>query len=214
VQMPEMNGLDATRQIREKEKASGRRLPIFAMTAHAMDGDRERCLDAGMDGYFAKPIDPRTFLAAIESRTLPTERVSGSLDAAKAGGAFDEAALLARFDGNRKLLESLARTFREDCPKMMARIRKSLQTRDTKGLAEAAHALKGSVGNFGPSSTFDSARKIEMAARQGTLDGAWEMHAALEDDIAQLLPELEKLSEGKRAPGRTTRSQAAPRRKR
>jgi len=167
-----------------------------------------------MDGYFAKPLDPRSFLAAIESRALPTERVSGRLDAAKAEGAFDEAALLARFDGNRKLLESLARTFREDCPKMRARIRKSLQTRDMRGLAEAAHALKGSVGNFGASSAFDSARKIEMTARQGTLDGAWEMYAALEDDIARLLPGLEKLSEGKRAPGQRPRSLATPRRKR
>jgi PAS domain S-box-containing protein len=214
VQMPELSGLDATRQIREKEKASGQHLPIFAMTAHAMDGDRERCLQAGMDGYFAKPLDPRPFLAAIESRALPTETVSGRFDASKAEGSFDQAALLARVDGNRKLLESLARTFREDCPKMMARIRKSLQTGDMQGLAEAAHALKGSVGNFGASSAFDSARKIEMTARQGTLDGAWEMYAALEDDTARLLPGLEKLSEGKRAPGQRTRSLATPRRKR
>jgi PAS domain S-box-containing protein len=214
VQMPELNGLDATRQIREKEKASGAHLPIFAMTAHAMDGDRERCLEAGMDGYFAKPIDPRTFLAAIESRALPTESVSGSLDPSKSEGAFDEAALLARFDGNRKLLESLARTFQEDCPKMMARIRKSLQMRDTPGLAEAAHALKGSVGNFGASAAFDSAKRLEITTRQGALDGAWEMYASLEDDIARLLPGLEKLSVGKRSPGQSTRSQAAPRRKR
>lgn len=214
VQMPELNGLDATRQIREKEKATGQHLPIFAMTAHAMDGDRERCLEAGMDGYFAKPIEPRSLLAAIESRALPTESVSGSLDPSKAGGAFDESALLARFDGNRKLLESLARTFREDCPKMMARIRNSLQARDTQGLADAAHALKGSVGNFGASSAFDSAKKIEMTARQGTLDGAWEMYAALEDDIARLLPELQALSREKAVSGRTKHSQGSPRRNR
>lgn len=97
---------------------------------------------------------------------------------------------------------------------MMARIRNSLQARDTQGLADAAHALKGSVGNFGASSAFDSAKKIEMTARQGTLDGAWEMYAALEDDIARLLPELQALSREKAVSGRTKHSQGSPRRNR
>ena len=66
VQMPEMGGLEATRIIREKEKGSGQHLPIIAMTAHAMQGDREQCLEAGMDGYLAKPIDPKTFLQTVE----------------------------------------------------------------------------------------------------------------------------------------------------
>ena len=117
VQMPEMGGLEATRIIREKEKASGQHLPIIAMTAHAMQGDREQCLEAGMDGYLAKPIDPKTFLQTVEgiSERSSETAASGGEGAADAAGALDSKALLARFSGNRKLLRNIVKTFREDC---------------------------------------------------------------------------------------------------
>jgi two-component system, sensor histidine kinase and response regulator len=214
VQMPEMGGIEATQRIREHEKSTGAHLPILAMTAHAMEGDRERCLAAGMDGYIAKPIEPKTFLDTVESATPPVAAVSGDGQGPEAEGAFDEGMLLGRFNGNRTLLRLLVKTFRDDCPKMMGRIRSALGARDTAALADAAHGLKGSVGNFGTSAAQRTARKMEMMGRRGTLDGAWETYAVLEDDIARLLPALHVIGDSKGRAGRHSRSHQTTRRKR
>jgi CheY-like chemotaxis protein len=229
VQMPEMGGLEATQLIREKEKSTGGHLPIVAMTAHAMHGDRERCIAAGMDGYLAKPIDPKSFLQTVEGISQQvtqsetggqeSEAREGSTDQASAGRgaggrALDVTALLEWFSGNRKLLRSIVKTFRDDCPQMMARIRSALAANDANLLADAAHALKGSVGNFGPTAALDTIREMEKIARQGKLDGAWELYATLEDEIALLLPALHAIGAQKRPLRRRGRSHHAPGRKR
>jgi PAS domain S-box-containing protein len=221
VQMPEMGGLEATQLIREKEKSTGEHLPILAMTAHAMQGDRERCIAAGMDGYLAKPIDPKSFLQTVEgvsqraaqSETTPKEAV-GREEGGDGHRSLDAKALLEWFSGNRKLLRSIVRTFRDDCPRMMARIRSALTANDANLLAEGAHALKGSVGNFGPTAALEATREMEKIARQGKLDGAWELYATLEDEIALLLPALHAIGAQKRPLRRTSRSPHAPGRKR
>jgi PAS domain S-box-containing protein len=202
VQMPEMGGIEATEEIRRKEKSNGGHIPIFAMTAHAMPGDRERCLAAGMDGYIPKPLDPKLFTQIVETGASPSSPTSAGRSAEsqdKPDRAVDAEKLLSRFDGNRKLLRSLIKTFQHDCPKMMARIRSGLSARDPRALAEAAHALKGSVGNFGQSSAFETARDIEKTGREGKLDGAWEIYATLEDDLARLLPALQSAGSPKGA---------------
>jgi CheY-like chemotaxis protein len=221
VQMPEMGGLEATQLIREREKSTGEHLPILAMTAHAMQGDRERCIAVGMDGYLAKPIDPKSFLQTVEGisqRAAPSEttpKEAGSSDASSdAPRALDTKALLEWFSGNRKLLRSIVKTFRDDCPRMMARIRSALAANDANLLADGAHALKGSVGNFGPTAALDTIREMEKIARQGKLDGAWELYATLEDEIALLLPALHAIGAQKRPLRRTARPQHAPGRKR
>jgi len=212
VQMPEMGGIEATRAIREKEKATGAHVLVLALTAHAMQGDRERCLAAGMDGYIAKPIDPREFLATVEAATASIPAAPGGSDGTEARAALDEPALLARFNGNRDLLRTLVKTFRDDCPEMMARIRTALGSRDAKALAEAAHGLKGSVGNFGHSAALDTARKLETIARQGLLDGTWELYASLENDIERLLPALQIIGNSENVGGRPDRLQPGRRR--
>jgi PAS domain S-box-containing protein len=204
VQMPEMGGIEATEEIRRKEKSNGGHIPVFAMTAHAMPGDRERCLAAGMDGYISKPIDPKLFTQIIETGASPTsamgaEEEAKRSDKGKRDGGANADKILARFDGNRKLLRSLIQTFQHDCPKMMTKIRAALSARDPRMLAEAAHALKGSVGNFGPSSAFETAREIEKTGREGKLDGAWELYATLEDDLARFLPALQSVGSPKDA---------------
>jgi PAS domain S-box-containing protein len=224
VQMPEMGGIEATQAIRATESSAGAHVPIVAMTAHAMRGDRERCIEAGMDGYLAKPLDPRTFLQTVETMAAAgAAAASGTAhqpEAAKqnanAYGGLDEAALLARFDGNRKLLQSLAKTFLEDYPKTMARIQKALKLRDPAALADAAHALKGSVGNFGPSGAFETARGLEMAGRKGTLEGSWEAYATLEDQMADVSPVLARYRNAmlKKSKKRHGSSNHSPRRKR
>jgi PAS domain S-box-containing protein len=216
VQMPEMGGLEATRVIREKEKGSGHHLPIIAMTAHAMQGDREQCLEAGMDGYLAKPIDPKTFLQTVEgisARSVGSEPAENE-ETAGLAGALDGKALLARFSGNRKLLRNIVKAFREDCPRMMGRIRNALTARDAVALADSAHALKGSIGNFGDSAALETTREMEKAARQGKLDGTWELYATLEDQIASLLPALHTIGAQKPKSQRQARSQHSTGRKR
>ena len=215
IQMPEMGGIEATEEIRRKEKSNGGHIPIFAMTAHAMPGDRERCLAAGMDGYVPKPIDPKLFTQIIETGASPSsamgaEEEAKRSDRAKREGAANADKILARFDGNRKLLGSLIRAFQLDCPKMLTKIRGALSARDPRMLAEAAHALKGSVGNFGPSSAFETAREIEKTGREGKLDGAWELYATLEDDLARFLPVLQSAGspKGAKAQPRTKPSRA------
>jgi len=196
LQMPEMGGIEATRTIREKEKSTETRTPIIAMTAHAMRGDREKCLAAGMDGYVSKPLNPQTFVETVEA--IARGETLGQVEEKEAktvSGAFDGQRLLRRFNGNRKLLKSLIRTFATDCPKMMSRIRKALDAHDTSKLADAAHAFKGAVGNFGPNAAFETAKEIEKTARQDTLDGLLELYAELEDDVASLLPELERVGQ-------------------
>jgi CheY-like chemotaxis protein len=225
VQMPEMGGLEATQLIREKEKSTGGHLPIVAMTAHAMPGDRERCIAAGMDGYLAKPIDPKSFLQTAEGisqqvaeseagRDGPKTREASADGSGDGRRALDATALLEWFSGNRKLLRTIVKTFHDDCPRMMARIRSALAANDANLLADGAHALKGSVGNFGPTAALDTIREMEKIARQGKLDGAWELYATLEDEIALLLPALHAIGAQKRPLRRTGRSHHAPGRKR
>ena len=225
VQMPEMGGIEATQIIREKENSSGAHVRIVAMTAHAMRGDRERCLEAGMDGYLAKPLDPRTFIQTVETIATPpiasklgTEsknaaNLATSADASSTA-SFDASTLLARFDGNKKLLQSLVKAFLEDLPKMMERIRDALKARNPAAIAESAHALKGSVGNFGRSAGFETARTLEMAGRKGTLEGSWEVFATLEDQMATLTPLLARQGNVKQAKKRRGGHQHSPRRKR
>ncbi len=221
VQMPEMGGLEATQLIRENEKATGEHLPILAMTAHAMQGDRERCIAAGMDGYLAKPIDPKSFFQTVEGisqRAAQGETTAKEAVGREQGGddrrSLDAKALLEWFSGNRKLLRDIVKTFRDDCPRMMSRIRSALAANDANLLAEGAHALKGSVGNFGPTAALEATREMEKIARQGKLDGAWELYATLEDEIALLLPALHAIGAQKRASRRKSRPQHAPGRKR
>jgi two-component system sensor histidine kinase/response regulator len=190
-------------------------VPIIAMTAHAMQGDRERCLAAGMDGYIAKPLDPKKFLQTVEAAGADGAAATAVVDDGEEPEATVESeTLLERFSGNKNLLRSLVKTFSKDCPNMMARIRNSLGSRDTAALADASHALKGSVGNFGPSAALETARQIEKEARQGKLDGAWEMYATLEDNIARLLPALQAIGGPQSTTGHSKRPHPAGRRKR
>ena len=123
-----------------------------------------------------KPIDPKSFLEIVETGASSAPAKTGE-EEEKTDGAIDAKALLARFGGNRKLLQSLIQTFRDDCPQMMAKIRSAVAARNARALADASHGLKGSVGNFGVSSAFGTAREMEKTARQGKHGGAWELYA-------------------------------------
>ena len=181
VQMPVMDGLAATVAIRKCEEKSGTHIPIVAMTAHAMKGDRERCLEAGMDGYVSKPI-----------RTRELETVISQVLASKPG-AIDPEALLAGLDGNRTLLRQMARLFLADVPKQLTRIKRALKTGDREALGRAAHTLKGSVGNFGARNAVEVAERIEARAKNGELAGADQDLASLESELTRVRMDLRKL---------------------
>jgi two-component system, sensor histidine kinase and response regulator len=191
VQMPELDGLEATRAIREWEAAGDRHVPIIAMTAHAMKGDRERCLDAGMDEYVSKPIRSADLAAAIE-------RVCGT---DKPVAAVDRKGLLDFLDGNEELLEQITPIFLEDCPKQMAAIGKAIRNGNGEKIRFAAHALKGSVGNFRATRAVELAQRVEDAGKADNVSAAQELLPALEQEITRVQDELRKLLKprGKRA---------------
>jgi CheY-like chemotaxis protein/HPt (histidine-containing phosphotransfer) domain-containing protein len=213
VQMPEMGGLEATRAIRESEKATGQHVPIIAMTAHAMQGDRERCLNSGMDGYLSKPLDPKVFQQTVESMASPQSVTESETPAPINKGAVDANALLARFSGDRKLVRTLVKAFQGDCSRMISEIRKASTARNAATLADAAHAFKGAVGNFGASVAFETAREIEKQARQGKLDGTRELCHGLEERMAEFLPALLAVAKEKKKIKRKVRSGHSRRRK-
>jgi CheY-like chemotaxis protein len=184
VQMPEMDGLETTRIIRKRERSAGTHLPIIATTAHAMKGDRERCLAAGMDGYVSKPIRVEELFEAVERLVISSDRTV--TPAAPHEECIDWQAALARLDGDGELLGELAQLFLNDLPKQMTAVREAIEQQQRQALERAAHTLKGSVGNFAARAAFQAVRNLEMLARQGNLTEAPEAFKALKVEIDRL----------------------------
>jgi signal transduction histidine kinase/CheY-like chemotaxis protein/ligand-binding sensor domain-containing protein len=192
VQMPEMDGIEATRIIREMEAGTGKHLPIIAMTAHAMKGDRERCLAAGMDRYVSKPVRPVELVEAIEQLVRQPGAAAEAVPLAHQDDCIDWQAAWANLEGDRQLMGELARLFLDDLPKQMQAIRQAAKKTQSYDLERAAHRLKGSVGNFAAKPAFEAAFQLEKIARQGDLDKVPEALSALESQIARLQLALEK----------------------
>jgi two-component system, sensor histidine kinase and response regulator len=185
--MPELGGLEATTMIREKEKSTGTHIPIVALTAHALKGDRERCLAAGMDAYLAKPIQPERLRRVVEEMlSTSARRDRRAPDALNTGQVLDGRALLAQVDGDVRLLGKLTRLFLADCPGMLLSIRQAIASRDAQGLQQTAHALKGSIANFAARAPFEAALKLETMGRRGELTGAEDAYLSLEKEVARL----------------------------
>jgi CheY-like chemotaxis protein len=168
VQMPEMGGFEATAAIRALEHGNGNgsRLPIIAMTAHAMKGDRERCLDAGMDEYLTKPLDPRQLCLLVEDMAAGRAVAVGSIVEAPTVPLQ----VLARVGGDRQLLAEISRLFVDDAPGHLDRIRRALDERDGEALRRAAHGLKGAAANFEADGVVNAARVLEEIGRTAQFD--------------------------------------------
>jgi PAS domain S-box-containing protein len=196
VQMPGMDGFQATAHIREKEKTTGYHLRIIAMTAHALKGDRERCLAAGMDGYVSKPIAPVELFETIEDATVvPVAANPASEEGIASPVNWEEA--LARVEGDRQLLADMAKLFLEDGPKFFSEVRAAVAQRDPRALERAAHALKGSTGNFSAHATFEAALNMEKIGRSGDLTAAEEACGVLKQELERLWPAIEAMAAAK-----------------
>jgi signal transduction histidine kinase/CheY-like chemotaxis protein len=165
IQMPIMDGFEATRAIREKEAATHKHIPILAMTAHAMKGDRERCLAAGMDGYIAKPICAAQLLAEIERFSRRPKSDPPKLPPS-GENCIDWQAAWANVEGDRDLLRELALLFLDDLPHQVEAIHGAAEKSQIHNLERLAHRLKGSVGNFAAKPAFEAAFRLEKIARQ------------------------------------------------
>jgi CheY-like chemotaxis protein len=197
VQMPDMDGFELTAAVRGRERGTGRRLPILAMTAHAMKGDRERCLAAGMDGYVAKPIQDDELWAevrrAMKPEAAPAPAAPPKARQAAPTGSIDEAAALARVGGNAETLRQLVALFHQDCPTLAADIAAAVRDKNARKLQLAAHTLKGMVAFFAAERATEAALTLERLGAQGDLTGAEELVGVLSRELNDLTPALKSL---------------------
>ena len=171
VKMPEMNGYQATRAIREREEKTGGHIPIIAMTANAMTGDREKCLSSGMDDYIAKPVRPEELFGVLEAYAVKDTPGSEDARPENGTGGFDRDRFRAAIQ-DESLMAELIRIFKEDTPEMLARISRALEEDDPEELERASHSLKGQLGNYEAPAAFKAVASFNQAVRDGSLEEA------------------------------------------
>jgi signal transduction histidine kinase/DNA-binding response OmpR family regulator len=194
VQMPEIDGLEVTQMIRQNERNTGEHIPIVAMTARAMRGDRERCLAAGMDGYLAKPIRPLDLFDAIQS-VAEHEPVQPQVELAPVDEVFDADDLLLKLGGDSSLIRELVSLFLESYPTRLEELRDAVRRRDVRRVEFLAHSLKSSVSNFFAWGAVRSAERLENMARANQIDEAEDAFTHLESSIGRLVPVLTSIAE-------------------
>lgn len=202
VQMPVMDGLAATRRVRDPQSAARRHdVPIIAMTAHAMQGDREKCLAAGMNDYLTKPVKPRELVDMLQKwlpalkgeKPTPTGQGAATQPTAarKADRRFDGQALLDRLMGDTALVQEVIAGFLSDIPRQMAALQSSLEKADAVAAERLAHTIKGAAANVGAEPLQHSAAAMEKAIHNGSLDSAPAQMASLLDQFEQLRVEMQ-----------------------
>jgi two-component system sensor histidine kinase/response regulator len=195
VQMPEMDGFEATRRIRERERTTGEHVPIIAMTAHAMKGDRERCLQEGMDGYISKPLRPNELFESVESLATVSRAATEPV-----ATEFDPGLALASSGGDRELLDEVIGAFMEECPLLTRELADAIGRRDLKIAHRAAHTLRGALATLGAMQASSLAQQIEFRIR----DGDWsidDIHRELLASLSRLALILERFRNGRQDRG-------------
>jgi PAS domain S-box-containing protein len=204
VQMPGMDGFEATEAIREREKTTNGHIPIIAMTAHALKGDREKCLNAGMDDYITKPINTDELFAALDRAVkgrLSAHDHDQHNGATPQEGAsalpydqdiFDYAATLDLLDQDRELFREMRDLFLDSLPQHLEQVIQAVVAKDASAIAREAHQLRGSLATLSAKRASQAAAKLEMLARHGNLDEAAEAMTNLKMELQHLHDALKK----------------------
>jgi CheY-like chemotaxis protein len=204
VHMPNMGGFEATAEIRRREKAQkSPRIPIVALTALAMTGDREKCLEAGMDAYLTKPISARDLFNVL-AQTLPSPGARSSGGAGRANGApaaveapagpaLDLVQLRTNMDDDDEMLQDIVGAFLRDHGNQLRELKSGLRTGDDKIALRSAHTLKGLLLTLAAQPAADVALDCERALRERDLVRAANQVPRLEAQLSRLLPELQRL---------------------
>lgn len=196
VQMPEMSGLEATRVIRDlKSKVKNHNITIIALTAHAMKGDREECINAGMDDYLSKPINPKELGERLNHWLPLSKRTededSGTIKIIKTK-VFDQQALIERIDGDEELLETILEMFVENIPDRLDAIKTAIDNNDITLLKREAHSLKGAAATISADRITELAQQLEELKINGNLSKVKSILALLYLEFEQLKTTLEQ----------------------
>jgi CheY-like chemotaxis protein len=200
VQMPIMDGLEATRKIRSSEKQKGGHIPIIAMTAHALKGDRERCIAAGMDQYLAKPIRGHQLtdlLAKISSHDDITTEVVEPMESKTTAEVVDWNEALRTVGGNRELLTEIVEAFLEESRRLMNDMLEAADQGDMATLERSAHTLKSAARYLGANHASETALRLELMGRDRQLPHVSEGLAELRAELENLTKVLVDYREGK-----------------
>ncbi|MBI5638940.1 MAG: response regulator [Nitrospirae bacterium] len=202
IQMPEMDGFEATRRIREKEDDSVRST-IIAMTAHALKGDRERCIEAGMDDYIAKPVDPQEMFTVIEkwlrsakgepprdpaisSATEPESSRKEGVQACPADMPVDMNAAMRRFDNDMDFYRDMLSKFLEMVPEQIGKLVEAVNSGDSGRIEICAHGIKGAAGNLGALRLCSLAQDMEDRAGEGDMTDMSKWTGEMQSEVARL----------------------------
>jgi CheY-like chemotaxis protein len=202
VQMPDMDGLEATKRIRTSKSVLNPNIPIIAMTAHAMQGDREKCLSAGMDDYISKPVSPKAMAEKMElwlpSKEMPKAQQKESMTdmsptvAPTQIAVFDRAGFLDRVMGDEEIAEKIVDVFLDDIPKQIESLKQALDVCDAETFHRIVHGIKGAAANVGGETLRNLAAEIEIACKNGHFETLTSCCSELEHQFDQLKQEIKK----------------------
>ena len=194
--MPEMDGLTATKIIREREKLTGKHLPIIALTAHAFAEDREKCLKAGMDGYISKPIKIKELWRTIEDVYEKVKKEKKEIKTSKISDfQIDIDRVLEMAGGDEEFVKELFRLFLNECPQRLEEIKKAIEEKNLSAIAKIAHVLKSSSGNLGINRIYNLCSEIEKLAKKGSLENLEDLYVSLREEyekFREFVSEFEK----------------------
>jgi CheY-like chemotaxis protein/HPt (histidine-containing phosphotransfer) domain-containing protein len=202
VKMPEMDGYEATAVIRQKEQQTGGHIPIIAMTANAMQGDRERCLDAGMDGYIAKPVDAGELFQEIDkvarargpnAETSATDTQPLSSQDADLKEVLDLEVAAKHIPGGPEDIKELAKVLLDECPMLMGQLRKAIRQHDAWSIQRTAHTLKSASQTFGATRVKELALEMEIMGREQRLDDVETKAEKLATEVDILIAAVNRL---------------------